>query len=56
MFGGNGDDKIYGSNRNSTDSDNTQDSIRCGQGDDEVWISNIIGEDDISNDCEIIHK
>ena len=56
ISGGDGEDIIYTSNRNSTESDNARDFIWCGEGNDEVWISNVLGEDEVSNDCEIIHR
>lgn len=58
LIGGNDDDMIYGADLNSTDSDNAQDIILCGEGHDEVWTSAFMdeNEDQISIDCETIHK
>lgn len=54
--GNEGNDIIYSANQNSTDTDHSQDKIRCGEGKDEVWIDTIIDKDEISDDCELIHE
>jgi Ca2+-binding RTX toxin-like protein len=51
-----GDDKIYQRPINSTEPDGSKDVIVCGDGKDEIWINFSIDGDQVSDDCEIIHK
>ena len=51
-----GDDKIYQGPINSTEPDGSKDVIICGDGKDEIWINFSIDGDQVSDDCEIIHK
>ena len=39
-----------------TEPDGSKDAIICGDGKDEIWINFSIDGDQVSNDCEIIHK
>jgi Ca2+-binding RTX toxin-like protein len=50
------DDKIYTANRNTTESDTAKDIVYCGEGNDEVWMNTDMDEDEVSKDCEILHK
>jgi Ca2+-binding RTX toxin-like protein len=54
--GSEGNDIVYSANQNSTDPDYSQDRIRCGDGNDEVWINTTVDKDEISDDCELVHK
>jgi hypothetical protein len=51
-----GDDRIYQRPINSTEPDGSKDAIICGDGKDEIWIIFSIDGDQVSDDCEIIHK
>ena len=51
-----GVDRIYQRPINSTEPDGSKDAIICGDGKDEIWINFSIDGDQVSDDCEIIHK
>jgi Ca2+-binding RTX toxin-like protein len=53
---GTDDDKIYTANRNTTESDTAKDIVYCGDGNDEVWMNTGMDEDEVSKDCEVLHK
>jgi hypothetical protein len=56
MNGQDGDDKIYHGLLNSTTTDGSKDLVVCGDGQDEVWINSSVDGDQVSDDCEIIHR
>ena len=56
MNGQDGDDKIYHALLNSTTTDGSKDLVVCGDGQDEVWINSSVDGDQVSDDCEIIHR
>jgi Ca2+-binding RTX toxin-like protein len=56
MNGQDGDDKIYHAFLNSTVSDGSKDLVICGDGQDEVWINFSVDGDQVSDDCESIHR
>ena len=56
ISGGPDDDIIYSSDRNTTESDGAKDIVNCGEGIDNVWINTSIDKDEVSADCEFIHK
>lgn len=56
MNGQDGDDKIYHAFLNSTTTDGSKDLVVCGDGQDEVWINSSVDGDQVSDDCEIIHR
>jgi hypothetical protein len=51
-----GVDGIYQRPINSTEPDGSKDAIICGDGKNEIWIIFSIVGDQVSDDCEIIHK
>ena len=56
ISGGPDDDIIYTSYRNTTESDGAKDIVDCGEGNDNAWINTSIDKDEVSADCEFIHK
>jgi Ca2+-binding RTX toxin-like protein len=56
ISGGPDDDIIYTSDRNTTESDGAKDIVNCGEGIDNAWINTSIDKDEVSTDCEFIHR